>query len=145
MSTKIYRLNLNKIQIEINARESIANGECVDCHYKNVECGCAKRNHLRDINLKYVATNDLYQMRLQWRESNNPNDDGYWVNHCVEMVKNPSGKYQQINLAEYYYFTFESGRLIKQLTSRSYDKNAYDEYVAEINEPNVYDGTYSEL
>ena len=139
----IVKINFRHLQNEINRRESVDNGLCTEC-YSNGGFSCDCSNNVVCANLRYVASQDLYQMRLQFRESNNPNDEGYDI-----PVTYPEDNKIMLRGAftypDYLWFTFSCGRLIKQLTSRIYKKNAYDEYVAEINEPNVYDGTYSEL
>ena len=139
----IFKMNFRQLQNEINRRESIKNGLCAECWYKG-QASCDCKNDVEWGKLRYVATQDLYQMRLQFRESNNPNDEGY-----APLVAYPEdNKIMSMGAFEYpdyLWFTFERGRLIKQLTSRFYNKNAYDEYVPELNDPNVYDGTYSDL
>ena len=151
MKVKIYKFNFNSIQTELNRRESVDMGLCTECYSKNTriirehgvkQCTCS--NNAICGKLRYVATQDLYQMRLQFRVSNNPDDVNYGVKvqYKEDDIILMTGAWE---VPDVLYFTFESGRLIKQLTSRFYNKNAYDAYVPEINEPYVYGGTYSEL
>ena len=72
----IFKMNFRQLQNEINRRESIKNGLCAECWYKG-QASCDCKNDVEWGKLRYVATQDLYQMRLQFRESNNPNDEGY--------------------------------------------------------------------
>ena len=143
MKVKIYKFNFNSVQSELNRRESADMGLCTECYSKG-ECSCDCVNNVVCEKLRYVATQDLYQMRLQFRGSNNPNDVNYDVKapHKEDHIILMRGAWE---VPDALWFTFIDGRLIKQLTSMFYKKNAYDEYVAEINEPNVYDVTYSEL
>ena len=143
MIVKIYKFNFNSVQSELNRRESADMGLCTECYSKG-ECSCDCVNNVVCEKLRYVATQDLYQMRLQFRESNNPNDEGYEI-PVAYPEDNKIMLMGAFKYPDYLWFTFERGRLIKQLTSRFYNKNAYDEYVPELNDPNVYDGTYSEL
>ena len=139
----IFKMNFRQLQNEINRRESIKNGLCAECWYKG-QASCDCKNDVEWGKLRYVATQDLYQMRLQFRESNNPNDEGY-ATIVAYPEDNKIMSMGAFEYPDYLWFTFVDGRLIKQLTSRSYNKNAYDEYVVEISDPNVYSGTYSEL
>ena len=143
MKKDIFKLQFRQLQNEINRRESIERGLCAECWYRG-ECSCDCKNDVQWSKLRYVATQDLYQMRLQFRGSNNPNDVNYDVKapHKEDDIILMRGAWE---VPDALWFTFDGGRLIKQLTSRFYKKNAYDEYVAEISEPNVYSGTYSEL
>ena len=139
----IVKINFRHLQNEINRRESVDNGLCTEC-YSNGGFSCDCSNNVVCANLRYVASQDLYQMRLQFRESNNPNDEGY-ATIVAYPEDNKIMSMGAFEYPDYLWFTFVDGRLIKQLTSRSYNKNAYDEYVVEISDPNVYSGTYSEL
>ena len=143
MKKDIFKLQFRQLQNEINRRESIERGLCAECWYKG-QASCDCKNDVEWGKLRYVATQDLYQMRLQFRESNNPNDEGYEI-PVAYPEDNKIMLMGAFKYPDYLWFTFERGRLIKQLTSRFYNKNAYDEYVPELNDPNVYDGTYSEL
>lgn len=139
----IVKINFRQLQDEINRRESIDNGLCTEC-YSNGGFSCDCSNNVVCLPLKGVPNQDLNMMRLQFRESNNPNDEGY-ATPVVYPEDNKIMSMGAFEYPDYLWFTFVDGRLIKQLTSRFYKKNAYNEYVAEINEPNVYHGTYSEL
>ena len=139
----IIKINFKQLQNEINRRESIDNNGCTECFSKGkFYCGCS--NNVVCLPLKGVANHDLNMMRLQFRESNNPDDEGY----ATAVTYPEDNKIMSMNAFEYpdyLWFTFIDGRLIRQVTSRCYNKSACAEYVAEINEPNVYGGTYSEL
>tara|TARA_R100001443_G_scaffold33852_4_gene47728 strand:+ start:10666 stop:11100 length:435 start_codon:yes stop_codon:yes gene_type:complete len=144
MNKDIFKLQFRQLQNEINRRESIDNNLCTECFSKDkFYCGCS--NNVVCLPLKGVPNQDLNMMRLQFRESNDPNDEDYDI-----PVTYPEDNKIMLRGAfaypDYLWFTFVDGRLIRQVTSRSYNKNACAEYdYSEIYEPNVYGGTYSEL
>ena len=143
MRKNIIKINFKQLQNEINRRESIDNNLCVECFSKGeLKCDCSK--NVICLPLIAVHNQDLNMMRLQFRESNNPNDEGYAVpvTYAEDNKIMSKGAFEY---PDYLWFTFIDGRLIRQVTSRFYKKNAYNDFVPEIDDPNVYNGTYSEL